>query len=364
MYKEQTTLIMPCAGKSTRFATTRPKWMLTHPSGDLMFIEALSALNLAQVKEVIVVVVKEHVEKHCINLPKISEQFLRKKNKNLRFLILDQFTSSQSETVYSAIEQLGIEGSIFIKDCDNSFDTMPQGNNEICTTYLQSDTNSINKSYVKLDQYGFVSSIIEKQVVCNQFCVGGYSFAEAQEFSNAFNVLRKTIQSQEIYISHIIQYMILQGAKFDAIEVSNYTDWGTLEDWNKYTSQFQTLFIDLDGVLVQNSSQFFEHEWGCSDSLQDNVDIVNRLYDLGKTTIIITTSRSTEYKEKTIDQLQRCGIKYHNIIFDLPHAKRIVINDYSDSNPYPTSLCINLRRNADDLKDYLSIFSSRKNAHK
>ena len=29
------TLLLPCAGKSTRYPGTRPKWMLTLPEGDL-----------------------------------------------------------------------------------------------------------------------------------------------------------------------------------------------------------------------------------------------------------------------------------------------------------------------------------------
>ena len=32
---------------------------------------------------------------------------------------------------------------------------------------------------------------------------------------------------------------------------------GTLEDWNKYKSQYNTLFVDLEGTLVENTSSKF-----------------------------------------------------------------------------------------------------------
>ena len=52
-------------------------------------------------------------------------------------------------------------------------------------------------------------------------------------------------------------------------------------------------------------------------------------------------------------------IPYDNIIFNLLHCKRYLINDYSDTNPYPT--CISkLKRNDNSLKElsnHLHIFS-------
>ena len=80
---------------------------------------------------------------------------------------------------------------------------------------------------------------------------------------------------------------------------------------------------------------------------------MNDLYDSGKCRIIITTSRKSSFKEVTISQLDREGIKYHDIIFDLPHAERIVINDFSKSNKYPTCSSVNIPRNSNNLKDFI-----------
>ena len=47
------------------------------------------------------------------------------------------------------------------------------------------------------------------------------------------------------------------------------------------------------------------------------------------------------------------SIKYDNIIFDLFHANRTIINDYGTSNPYPTCDAVNLVRNSNELERFL-----------
>ena len=39
-------IIIPIAGQSSRFPDMKPKWMLTHPQGDFMVIEAIKGLVL------------------------------------------------------------------------------------------------------------------------------------------------------------------------------------------------------------------------------------------------------------------------------------------------------------------------------
>ena len=40
------TLIIPCAGRSSRYPNLRPKWLLTHPDGDLMLEKVVDALTI------------------------------------------------------------------------------------------------------------------------------------------------------------------------------------------------------------------------------------------------------------------------------------------------------------------------------
>lgn len=349
------TLIMPCAGKSTRFNLNRPKWMLTHPNGNLMLMQSIYGIDKSNISRIIITVVKEHIENSKIHLEKIEKDIFLKMGIEPEFLILDDFTKSQSDTVYQTILQKNVIGPIFIKDCDNYFNTKIYDKNLVCISFLEKDINVINKSYVTLNKYGFLSGIVEKQIVGDKFCVGGYSFENAKMFCQTFEKLQllKSINKNEIYISHVIQKMLLDNETFEIEQVTNYSDWGTMEDWKKYTLQFKTIFIDLDGTLVFNSSEYFEPIWGRSLELTNNVNLINKLYDEGKTKIIITTSRKET--SDTLQQLKEINIKYHQIIFGLLHAQRILINDYSATNPYPSAIAINLERDQDKLINYLNI---------
>jgi hypothetical protein len=113
------------------------------------------------------------------------------------------------------------------------------------------------------------------------------------------------------------------------------------------------LFIDIDGVLVENSGEYVGKIWGTTDHIEKNKNYINNLFDTGKVRIILTTSRKSSYKQKTIEQLDLLNVKYHDIIFDLLHCQRILINDFSDTNPYPTAKSVNIPRNNNNLEHYL-----------
>jgi hypothetical protein len=52
---------MPMAGKSSRFNTSRPKWMLTHPhSGNYMALASISKLNLSIFDNLYFVFLQKH----------------------------------------------------------------------------------------------------------------------------------------------------------------------------------------------------------------------------------------------------------------------------------------------------------------
>jgi histidinol phosphatase-like enzyme len=116
---------------------------------------------------------------------------------------------------------------------------------------------------------------------------------------------------------------------------------------------FKTLFIDIDGVLVKNGGEYFEPKWGWCEPLEKNVKLINRLYDTGKVMVILTTARSEKYEHETIDDLKHAGVKYHRIMYGLLHSQRILINDFANSNPYPSAVAINIKRDIDQLDDYL-----------
>jgi len=83
---------------------------------------------------------------------------------------------------------------------------------------------------------------------------------------------------------------------------------------------------------------------------------LNAAFDTGCVQVILTTSRTSEFAEATETQLEQLGIKYHRIIYDLYHGRRIVVNDYAGTNAYPSCVALNLRRNSEDLADMMGAF--------
>jgi len=352
-------LIIPCAGKSTRFFDSRPKWLFTNPNGKLMIQDAISELDLSNITNIYFCFLKEHLELVNIN-ETIIKSWFNNINININILILDQSTKSQSETIIKIIDHFNINGQIFIKDCDNTFNFKIISGNYVCYNNISNQTNNIlGKSYIQINNINQILNIIEKNIISDKFCVGGYSFLDCNEFKKTYiqinnNLINNNRIDEEIYISHIIKQMIINNIIFFSYIVTKYFDWGTIDEWKKYCKMFKTIFIDLDGTLVKNSGQYFGEKWGTTDILQNNVEYIQELKKSNFIYIIITTSRTSEFKQITIEQLNKLNIPFDQIIFDLPHCTRYLINDFANTNSYPSAVAINLLRNSDNLNSFLS----------
>ena len=78
-------LILPVAGKSSRFEGMRPKWLLTLPNGELMIERSLSGIDLENISEIVLIMLEEHEQ--YIN-PLFLKEILKKRPKiyQLKFL--------------------------------------------------------------------------------------------------------------------------------------------------------------------------------------------------------------------------------------------------------------------------------------
>lgn len=341
-------LILPCAGESSRFPGVRPKWLLTQPNGSLMVCDAIKELDLSPVDKIVLIA----LEKFTVgNEDGIKRAFSNAGiSHDVEIFSLKEKTSSQPETVVKYLESLQSDVSFFIKDCDNQFSVGLNSENEIVLANISSAKRSdvTNKSYCIVNDNFEIISIAEKKVISETFCVGGYSFRSSKQFIESFNEIKHL---PDLYVSHVISHMMLnKNTVFFGKTCGGYEDWGTLEDWLGYKSTFKTLFIDIDGVIVKNSSEFFAPVWGETDTLHKNVEYLKDIKKDGRTQLILTTARSSRFKSQTEEQLERIGIKYDHIIFDLLHAKRLIVNDFSNSNPYPSCDSICLERDSDNLK--------------
>jgi hypothetical protein len=346
-------LILPIAGRSSRFPNMKPKWLLTHPNGSFMIDESISRMDLSVFDEIVLISLAAIEETHHFSEILTSRITELSGGIPCTCVLLENSTSSQSETVAEGLKQIKGDFAFVVKDSDNQFTYTAAEGNSIAVSDLNSVglINAKNKSYVEVNKDQKVTNIVEKKVISNLFCVGAYSFRSSKEFLDYYGRCDKL--SGELYISGLIHMMLLDGISFSTRVVDQYTDWGTLEDWDRFKSQYATLFVDIDGTLVYNSGQFFEPKWGDTEAIVENVDALRELYDSGNVEIILTTSRKTSFRAATEAQLERLGIKYHQIIYGLHHAKRIIINDYAKTNPFKSCDAINIKRNSSDLADMI-----------
>ena len=114
------------------------------------------------------------------------------------------------------------------------------------------------------------------------------------------------------------------------------------------------MFVDIDGTLITNSSSLFAPYTGTGKALRQNIDALNQLYLQGFTYTILTTSRAEDLRQLTVGELTQHGILYDHLLMGLPHSQRILINDFSESNSFPSCVAINLPRDSDNLQQYLN----------
>lgn len=344
------TLIIPVAGQSSRFPGMRPKWLLTMPDGKLMIEKSVQAMDMTRFDRVLVVCLREHVERYSGH-----DQLLGLLQAGIstavELIVLDTPTASQVETIAEGLVRGKVSGSFFIKDCDNHFSYEYSGTNEVAVVDLHSvgEVNAANKSYVQTDPMGVITNIAEKHVIGNMFCCGGYGFSDVQLFLQHWEKLKS---QGNLYLSHVIYSMILGGAEFQAKQAKAYLDWGTLKDYRAYCDLHHVVFCDVDGVLFENSSKFSAHGWTYSP-IEKNIEALKKLRATGFLYLVVTTSRPWSEQQRLMQELAALGLAADQCVMGLPHTARILVNDYSATNPYPSAIAINLARDSSVLDQML-----------
>lgn len=237
------TLIIPCAGKSSRFPGMPPKWLLNYPDGTLMVEKAIEGLPLQTFDRIIVTAVKEHLERYNAT-DKINRVFSSKLGSKYELCILDDFTTCQAETVYKTLKQCNVSGKFAVKDSDNYIKMeMSENADYVVGIDIQSFPKEVErlaaKSFLMVNSQKIITDIIEKKIVSQFISIGMYGFGAANLFCEAYEHISKTKgMENEIYLSHVISYLI--GAKksiYSYVEASEYEDWGTRKDWYAVLNQ-------------------------------------------------------------------------------------------------------------------------------
>jgi hypothetical protein len=337
-------LLVPCAGRSSRFSTSRPKYLLTMPDGKLM-IQATTESFIPNFNRICFGVLKEHDEKFH------SSKILKKLFPTCEVFIIDGVTRGQAETVVKMLKYFKITDSFLVKDSDSHFNALSVYESSknyvsICDAKKTPETLLYNKSFVELSNQKYILRT-SLDIISNFFSCGGYFFSNALDFIDNFHKYEEMQMEGEFFISNVIDIMIDNNHMFHPMECSDLKDWGTFDDWINYKQLRSAYFFDIDGVIYENGSEFWEPKWGENKILSKSKDKINKLFN-SENQIILTTSRPESFREITIKQLNQDGVLYHQLIMGIYHGTRYLINDYSKTNPYPAAKAINTKRNSCD----------------
>lgn len=340
-------VIVPAAGLSSRFPGMKPKYLLYDYKHDLMLKNAI-APYLGKYN-ITIGILKEHNDAYN------AELYIKSDLPEVNVVILDEQTKGPADTVYQIIKKANLNSmsEMLIKDCDSFFDHDVIEGNYVCISNIADHVvlkRLGSKSFVIANNQDIITNIIEKSVVSDTFCVGGYKFDAINKFTHAFEQLSK--MTDEIYVSHVIQYCLMNGQTFIRKPVTNYIDVGTAEDWFEFNDK-PVIFCDIDGTIIKSQGRYGENTFfDVPIILEENVKRMLE-WQVRGAQIIFTTARPEKYTTVTERMLRSLGFKNIILLIGLNASRRILINDYNNANPYPRAEAINLKRDADNLKDFL-----------
>jgi hypothetical protein len=335
-------IIVPAAGLSSRFPGMRPKYLLYDYKHKLMLQNALQSYSDY---EIYVGILREHDEQFG------ASKYLRYEfGSSINIIVLDKQTTGPADTVYQILNRAEIDdnSSILIKDCDSFFEHEITEGNYVCVSNIKHHDvlKKIGaKSFVIQNEQNIITDIVEKNIVSETFCVGGYKFRSAGLYRKCYSDLSSV---REVFVSDVIQRCLHSGEIFTTKSVSNYYDVGTAQDWFEYNDK-AVLFCDIDGTIVMAQPK---HDYSNVVPLESNIRILLEKQRQGYQ-FVFTTARSSKFEILTRSMLDNFGFTDYQLVMNLQNSRRILINDYNTANPYPRAEAINIRRDSDSLSDFL-----------
>ncbi len=329
-------VIVPCAGSSSRYPNVPPKWTLPSPDGRPMVVRAVEQLDF-DLSDIVITILQEHEQRYDAVVG-LQRAFGRK----IEIVVLKEQTASQPATVAETLRNTGLDEPFLVKDSDNCFklSELNQAYNYVSVASLNEfdQINPRNKSYVQVDENDVLTAIREKTVISDLFSVGGYFFRSPKEYLSMFERLQaeRTKWQHELYISDVIGGLILQGSPFRARRVTNYEDWGTIQEWRRALLRRGAYFIQLDGFVFERGSEFFAPRFADVRANPEAVRAVRHLVRDGHK-IVFVSIRPSSCREVTERQLAALDLPTGHIVFDCPIARYWMVTSPHPTVPFTTS---------------------------
>lgn len=235
-------ILIPMGGAGSRFSSAgydTPKPFIKFHNKTM--IENVVE-NLGYSNDYIMVMQRTHYKEHSNVFTRISE-----KTAGFDAVLLDGLTQGAAETCLAAEDKLDPESMLLIANCDQMIDWNPiDFKNWFITSDLDGvimtfDSQSEKNSYAVLNEDGYVSKTVEKQVISPYATTGLYFWRKAGDFISAAKKMIDNNQrtNNEFYVCPVYNFNIEMGQKIGIYHTRKHWPIGTPEDLDLYLKNNQ-----------------------------------------------------------------------------------------------------------------------------
>ncbi len=254
----QTTVIMPMAGRGTRFRNSRfvdkkgdPPKPLIHVAGQPMIWWALQSLKGIAVAKIIFVVLEEHEEKFGITeqLQQLGSSCLTDEVP-IEVVIQKDFVEGQLCSVLEARDYIPVDTGILIMSVDTLVDSdlgwHIHTHDDACAGLISvADLPGDHWSFARVDSTGQVIDVAEKKRISNHASTGMYYFAQGREFLAA---AEEMIASQEkthgeYYVMPVYKHFVQRQQRVELSMARTIWELGTPDSLEKFITHLRATFL-------------------------------------------------------------------------------------------------------------------------
>lgn len=129
------------------------------------------------------------------------------------------------------------------------------------------------------------------------------------------------IRTNVITIQHSMSGKKIVGYQMkENFDIDTEEEFKRAEEYLKIKNGNQRFVFDIDGVIAGFRAGL---DYDSAPPMEEMVRIINRLYDLGNTIVLFTARgyvTGIDWRSTTEAQMQRWGLKYHELLFGKPNA--------------------------------------------
>lgn len=107
----------------------------------------------------------------------------------------------------------------------------------------------------------------------------------------------------------------------------------------------KTWIFDLDGTILKHNGYKMDGTDTLLEGVREYLDTIPV-----EDRIVIFTSRTEQFRRQTLDFLRQNGIRYDDILFEMPMGERIVVNDRKPSG-LDMAVALNMDRDRFELPE-------------